>query len=148
MLISFYKTFLLCKNCKNPRSGRSVISAHQDFMNSFMVDFKEEIHLKAVDGLLLDANPVESLYLKIKDNLEELNLLNNELKELPIELQESYILNMAKEKFRKLAVISFESLEKSLKDMNEKDSTEVLNLITTAFRYARRSLYVKSRNIS
>ena len=91
----------------------------------------------------MESSPVNAFYNKIKESLEEINGINTDIKEIPKDYQVAFIVRTAKMCFQKFAFIVFECLDKSLIDGLEKDSIELINLVTLAFRYNRRSLYVK-----
>ena len=107
----------------------------------------EEIHLRAVEELISNASPVETLYQKIEEALEEIKSVCDQCKELPAESQVAYMVLTATTYFRKFAVISFESLESSLEVQSENDSEEISNWITPMFRYNRKSLHVKKSRV-
>ncbi|OMJ74126.1 hypothetical protein SteCoe_27013 [Stentor coeruleus] len=103
----------------------------------------DEMNLKAVDGLISESSPIDGFYMKIKETLDELTVLNDQILELPIENQVPYIIETAKLNYQKFAIVVFESFTKSLEDQRPIDSSELLSLLTPAFRYNRKSLYVK-----
>lgn len=145
--ILLYSKFLTVKNTHVMDLQDTVLEGRNYWENKENNKEASEMHLKAIEGLIMEESPVDTLHSKIKETFEEIKEINEIVKDLPIESQVAYIVQTAGVYFEQFAVVAYESLEKSLENFKPSDSENILNWITPMFRMNRRSLYVAKSSL-
>lgn len=124
---------------------QEIVLEGKNYWDKKETEESDQMHLRAVDGLLSQASPVDSFYKKIQNSLKNLESVQKEIARNN-ENQVLVLVQKAKIVFLQFATVLFECVDEGLQ---VQDEGELLCAhLTKSFRYTRRSILLPGHDYS
>jgi hypothetical protein len=140
---------VLCMKSLDLMDLQETVMEGKNYWEKKEIEESDQMHLRAVDGLLAQASPVDSFYRILQGFVKKVEKITNEIQKVP---ENSVVLleQRARIGYLKFATVLFECYEfvMSSSDRFEiSEGMEIASLITNCFRYNRRSINIPDRSL-